>query len=141
MLQGKAKYVHYIIRRGEAELRILELTSVFHHLHSVGPKQFCVLAHLGCTREVSTSLYILISKFYTQSIGAAVDSYYEYLVKGSALLQKPELMKMFLRSREAIEQYMNHDDWHFWVSMKVIFHLKTINIQDIRSFIKRNPFN
>ena len=52
-------------------------------------------------------------------IGAAVDSYYEYLVKGSALLQKPELMKMFLRSREAIEQYMNHDDWHFWVSMKV----------------------
>jgi len=51
-------------------------------------------------------------------IGAAVDSYYEYLVKGSALLQKPELMKMFVRSREAIEQYMNHDDWHFWVSMK-----------------------
>ena len=28
-------------------------------------------------------------------IGAGVDSYYEYLVKGAALLQKPELMKMF----------------------------------------------
>ena len=27
-------------------------------------------------------------------------------------------MRMFIRSREAIEQYMNHDDWHFWVSMK-----------------------
>ena len=22
------------------------------------------------------------------------------------------------RSKDAIEQYMNHDDWHFWVSMK-----------------------
>ena len=51
-------------------------------------------------------------------IGAGVDSYYEYLVKGSALLQRPELMKMFVQSRESIEQYMNHDDWHFWVSMK-----------------------
>ena len=43
---------------------------------------------------------------------------YQWLFKGSALLQKPELMRMFIRSREAIEQYMNHDDWHFWVSMK-----------------------
>lgn len=51
-------------------------------------------------------------------IGAGVDSYYEYLVKGAALLQRPELMKMFTLSRDAIEQYMNHDDWHFWVSMK-----------------------
>ena len=54
---GKAKpsYVQYIIRQGEAKLRILELTSVFHHLPSVGPKQLCALAHLGCTREAGTS--------------------------------------------------------------------------------------
>ena len=54
---GKAKssYVHYIIRQGKAELRILELTSVFHYLPSVGPKQLCALAHLGCTREANTS--------------------------------------------------------------------------------------
>ncbi len=51
-------------------------------------------------------------------IGAGVDSYYEYLVKGAALLQRPELMQMFLASRESLEQYMNHDDWYFWVSMK-----------------------
>ena len=39
-------------------------------------------------------------------IGAGVDSYYEYLVKGSALLQRPELMKMFNKGREAIDRYL-----------------------------------
>ena len=54
---GKAKlsYIQYIIRQGEAELRILELMSVFHLLPSVGPKQLCALVHLGCTPEVGTS--------------------------------------------------------------------------------------
>ena len=56
---GKAKpsYVQYIIRQGEAELCILELTSVFHQFPSVGPKQMCALAHLGCTCEAGTSYY------------------------------------------------------------------------------------
>ena len=40
--------------RGKAELRILKLASVFHHLPSVGPKQLCALAHLGCPREAIT---------------------------------------------------------------------------------------
>ena len=44
---GKAKlsYAQFIIWPDEAELRILELTSVFHQLPSVGQKQLCVLAH------------------------------------------------------------------------------------------------
>ena len=48
---GKAKlsYAQYIIKRGKAELRILELTSVFHHLPSVGFKHLCAYAHLGYT--------------------------------------------------------------------------------------------
>ena len=63
--------------RGEAELRILyfkttwsefqkasqgfylaenlRFTPVFYHLPSVGPKQLCALAHLGCTCEAGTS--------------------------------------------------------------------------------------
>ena len=41
-----------LITQGEAELCILELTSVFHHLSSVGPKQLCALANLDCTCEV-----------------------------------------------------------------------------------------
>ena len=36
-------------------VRISKLTPVFHHLPSVGPKQFCVLAHLGRTHEVGNS--------------------------------------------------------------------------------------
>ena len=51
-------------------------------------------------------------------IGAGVDSFFEYLVKGSSLLQRPELMHIFKESRSAIEQYLNHDDWYFWVNMK-----------------------
>ena len=51
-------------------------------------------------------------------IGAGVDSYYEYLVKGATLLQRPELMTMFKVGREALDQYLEKDDWHFWVNMK-----------------------
>ena len=59
---GKAKprYILYIIRWGEAKLCLLELTSVFHHLPSVGPKQLYALAHLGCTYAAVTSWYFLI---------------------------------------------------------------------------------
>ena len=55
--RGKEKpnNVYYIIRQGEAKLRILELSSVFHHLPSAGPKQLCALAHLGCIRKAGTS--------------------------------------------------------------------------------------
>ena len=54
---GKAKlsYVHYIIRQGKVKLRILEPTSVFHHLSSVSPKQLFALEHLECTQEAGTS--------------------------------------------------------------------------------------
>ena len=53
---GKAKPSHvlYIIRLGEAELCILELTSVFHHLSNVGPTQLCALAYIGCTLQAIT---------------------------------------------------------------------------------------
>ena len=39
-------------------------------------------------------------------IGAGVDSYYEYLVKGSALLGRPELMRMWDEGRAAVEEYL-----------------------------------
>ena len=53
--EEKLSYIHYDISREEAKLLILKLASVFHHLPSVGPKQLCALAHLGCTREAGTS--------------------------------------------------------------------------------------
>ena len=58
---GKAKLrsMHYNIGRGEAELRILKLTSVLHHLPSVGPKQLCALSHLGCTSQANASYFLI----------------------------------------------------------------------------------
>ena len=53
--KAKLSHVQCIIRQGEAELRILELTSVFHYLPSVGSKQLCALAQLGSTHEVGPS--------------------------------------------------------------------------------------
>ncbi|VEN34914.1 unnamed protein product [Callosobruchus maculatus] len=50
-------------------------------------------------------------------IGSGVDSYFEYLVKGSILLQRPELMEMFYEARKSIDKYLKRDDWYMWVSM------------------------
>lgn len=50
-------------------------------------------------------------------IGAGVDSYYEYLVKGAIMLNKPDLMHMFNEGRKSIDKYLKRDDWHVWVSM------------------------
>ena len=53
----KLRYVYYKIKWGEAKPSVLKLTSVFHHLHWVGPKQLCALTHLGCTREAGISYF------------------------------------------------------------------------------------
>ncbi|XP_013382068.1 ER degradation-enhancing alpha-mannosidase-like protein 2 [Lingula anatina] len=50
-------------------------------------------------------------------IGAGVDSYFEYLVKGAILLQKPELMEMFASFKQSIESHLKQDDWYMWVHM------------------------
>ncbi|XP_014218248.1 ER degradation-enhancing alpha-mannosidase-like protein 2 [Copidosoma floridanum] len=50
-------------------------------------------------------------------IGAGVDSYFEYLAKGTLLFQDPELAAIFHEHRAAIEKYIRREDWHLWVSM------------------------
>ncbi|XP_053663484.1 ER degradation-enhancing alpha-mannosidase-like protein 2 [Anopheles marshallii] len=50
-------------------------------------------------------------------IGAGVDSFFEYLVKGSILLEQPALMAKFLESKIAIDRYLKREDWYVWVSM------------------------
>uniref|UniRef100_A0A8D8YDS9 alpha-1,2-Mannosidase n=1 Tax=Cacopsylla melanoneura TaxID=428564 RepID=A0A8D8YDS9_9HEMI len=50
-------------------------------------------------------------------IGAGVDSYFEYLVKGAILFQQPELLHMFNEVRKPIDKYLKRDDWYLWVSM------------------------
>ncbi|XP_054748641.2 ER degradation-enhancing alpha-mannosidase-like protein 2 [Lytechinus pictus] len=50
-------------------------------------------------------------------IGAGVDSYLEYLVKGSLLLGNQQLMDMFKEYEKVIYQYSKKDDWYMWVNM------------------------
>lgn len=50
-------------------------------------------------------------------IGAGVDSYFEYLAKGTLLFQNPLLASIFQEHRNAIERYIRKEDWHLWVSM------------------------
>ncbi|XP_035678895.1 ER degradation-enhancing alpha-mannosidase-like protein 2 [Branchiostoma floridae] len=51
-------------------------------------------------------------------IGAGVDSYFEYLVKGYILLGRPELMDMFKEYNKTINTYLKYDDWYMWANMK-----------------------
>ncbi|KZC08010.1 ER degradation-enhancing alpha-mannosidase-like 2 [Dufourea novaeangliae] len=50
-------------------------------------------------------------------IGAGVDSYFEYLAKGTLLFQDPLLATIFHEHKAAIEKYIRRADWHLWVSM------------------------
>lgn len=50
-------------------------------------------------------------------IGSGVDSFYEYLVKGAVMLNRPELMELFAGNKVAIDRYLKRDDWHVWVGM------------------------
>ena len=65
MKQGEAELPTLQYWRDEAELRILKLTSVFHHLPSVGPKQLCTLVPLECIRKVGK--YFTISNLFSNS--------------------------------------------------------------------------
>lgn len=51
-------------------------------------------------------------------IGAGVDSYYEYLVKGGMMLQIPSLIEVFNYDYELIMNYFQKNDWYVWVSMQ-----------------------
>lgn len=60
---------------------------------------------------------MLLFKAQDAGIGAGVDSYYEYLVKGAIMLNRPELLQMFHEGRAAVDKYLKRDDWHIWASM------------------------
>ncbi|XP_044152943.1 ER degradation-enhancing alpha-mannosidase-like protein 2 [Bufo gargarizans] len=68
---------------------------------------------------VGNHIDVMTSKWVAQDagIGAGVDSYFEYLVKGAILLQDEEMMSMFLDYNKAIQNYTKYDDWYVWVQM------------------------
>ncbi|CAD6199695.1 unnamed protein product [Caenorhabditis auriculariae] len=50
-------------------------------------------------------------------IGAGVDSYFEYLVKGALLFHRPSLMKQFDDFLLSINKHVRKGNWFMWVSM------------------------
>ncbi|KAE8576725.1 hypothetical protein XENTR_v10004299 [Xenopus tropicalis] len=68
---------------------------------------------------VGNHVDVMTSKWVAQDagIGAGVDSYFEYLVKGAILLQDEELMSMFLEYNKALQNFTKYDDWYVWVQM------------------------
>ncbi|CAG5986539.1 unnamed protein product, partial [Menidia menidia] len=69
--------------------------------------------------QVGNHIDVLSRKWVAQDagIGAGVDSYFEYLVKGAILLQDQELLSMFRAYDRAIQNYTRFDDWYLWVQM------------------------
>ncbi|XP_046896659.1 ER degradation-enhancing alpha-mannosidase-like protein 2 isoform X1 [Hypomesus transpacificus] len=68
---------------------------------------------------VGNHIDVLTKKWVAQDagIGAGVDSYFEYLVKGAIMLQDEELLTMFHEYDKAIQNYTRFDDWYLWVQM------------------------
>lgn len=76
-------------------------------------------------------------------IGAGVDSFYEYLVKGSIMLNRPELMEIFNDAKSGIDKYLSKNDWHIWASMTKgqvtipVFQSLGINFNKNKFIVKR----
>ncbi|XP_063065223.1 ER degradation-enhancing alpha-mannosidase-like protein 2 [Engraulis encrasicolus] len=68
---------------------------------------------------VGNHIDIVTSKWVAQDagIGAGIDSYFEYLVKGAIMLQDEELLSMFHEYDIAVKNYTKFDDWYLWVQM------------------------
>lgn len=72
--------------------------------------------HLNFKKSRNFHLFFSISGV-DSGIGAGVDSFYEYLVKGSIMLNRPELLEIFHEAKESIDKYLSKGDWHIWASM------------------------
>ncbi|KAJ2950466.1 hypothetical protein O0L34_g8710 [Tuta absoluta] len=87
------------------EIAYNALKALYHHRSPIGL--------LGNHIDVMTGRWTA----QDAGIGGGVDSYYEYLVKGAILLEKPEMMSMFYEAREVIDKYLKKDDWFVWATM------------------------
>lgn len=76
-------------------------------------------AHRSPIGLVGNHIDVLTGKWVAldASIGAAIDSYFEYLVKGGILFSYPDLIHMFHQYRASIDKHLRKDDWYMWVNM------------------------
>ncbi|XP_060800763.1 ER degradation-enhancing alpha-mannosidase-like protein 2 [Amyelois transitella] len=87
------------------EVALHALNALYHHRSPIG--------------LVGNHVDVMTGRWTAQDagIGGGVDSYYEYLVKGAILLERPELMSMFIEARKSIDKYLKKDDWFVWATM------------------------
>lgn len=87
------------------ELAYNALKALYHHRSPIG--------------LVGNHVDVMSGRWTAQDagIGGGVDSYFEYLVKGAILLERPELMSMFKEARQVIDRYLKKDDWYVWATM------------------------
>ncbi|XP_045459971.1 ER degradation-enhancing alpha-mannosidase-like protein 2, partial [Melitaea cinxia] len=87
------------------EVALNALKALYHHKSPIG--------------LVGNHIDVMTGRWTAQDsgIGGGVDSYFEYLVKGAILLERPELMSMFNEARRAIDKYLKKDDWYVWATM------------------------
>ncbi|CAH3046550.1 unnamed protein product [Porites evermanni] len=69
---------------------------------------------------VGNHIDVLSGKWTAQDagIGAGVDSYFEYLLKGGILFGLPKLVDMFKEFYGKVEQYLKISDWYVWAHME-----------------------
>nr|XP_026491184.1 ER degradation-enhancing alpha-mannosidase-like protein 2 [Vanessa tameamea] len=87
------------------EVALNALKALYHHRSPIG--------------LVGNHIDVMTGRWTAQDagIGGGVDSYFEYLVKGAILLERPELMSMFNEARTVIDKYLKKDDWYVWATM------------------------
>lgn len=68
---------------------------------------------------VGNHIDVLSGKWTAQDagIGAGVDSYFEYLLKGGILFSLPILVDMFKELYGKVQQHLKISDWYVWVHM------------------------
>ena len=104
MRQGKAEpcTIYYLASRS-----LTELTSVFHHIPSVGPMQLQALAHLDCTRKVGISFYLQTNKD-VKRFQIFLKTFYGFI----------NLKGKFLASFHRTLYYLKHKTLSFETSLK-----------------------
>lgn len=65
--------------------------------------------YVSLSSQVGNHIDVLTGKWVAQDsgIGAGVDSYFEYLVKGAILLQDKKLMAMFLGKKGGVGRLLS----------------------------------
>ena len=104
---------------------IRDFTHLVVNTHAVG-RDSCFLSRENSQFKISNSDSVKVNielsvdpeKATDSGIGAGVDSFFEYLVKGYVLLNDETLLEIWRQLEIPIEKFLNQNDWYVWANMK-----------------------